>query len=101
MATHTGWPAAAAAAAAAAAPQVWNLTKATLPQCRATCSKFFYPLAIISTDFSCRCSWAVPEEARRLMEWQCQPGGSGVAVFYMNQGMHRVFRSPGHTVYIS
>jgi hypothetical protein len=65
--------------------QVWQLTKATLPQCRATCSKFFYPLAIISSDFKCRCSWSTPEERQRLPESQCQPGLPGMAVFYMNQ----------------
>ncbi|WIA41633.1 hypothetical protein OEZ86_008991 [Tetradesmus obliquus] len=65
--------------------RVWNLTQVTLPQCRVTCSKWFYPLAIIGTDFSCRCSWSVPDNARRLPDSRCQPGSNGMAVFYMNQ----------------
>jgi hypothetical protein len=65
--------------------QVWQLTKANLPQCRATCSRSFYPLAIISSDFKCRCSWSTPEERQRLPESQCQAGSPGMAVFYMNQ----------------
>eukprot|EP00879_Flechtneria_rotunda_P004656 GHRR01004916.1.p1 GENE.GHRR01004916.1~~GHRR01004916.1.p1 ORF type:complete len:373 (+),score=82.48 GHRR01004916.1:886-2004(+) len=64
---------------------VMQLAKDTLAGCADTCSKQQHSLAIVTTDYKCRCSSIIPDMAAKLPDQDCNQGGMGVAVFYLHK----------------
>jgi hypothetical protein len=54
--------------------------------CWAKCYAAHHSLAILSSDFKCRCGLQAPPTTTRLADTACNAGGAGMAVFHLHDG---------------